>query len=107
MVKQGRYELDSEGNLVDVGTGGSDEITPRGWPKTPAAKAKILRQIAVAETFGFIVLLVLAIATPEIRTILLVVAAAYALMTIPVYLFYRRLLDRRIQPPEDPGTGTS
>lgn len=102
-MKQGKYEVDVEGNLLEVGTGGSEEVSPRGWPLTVAAKARILRQVAVAEVFGLVVLVAIAVAMPDLRLILLVLAGVYALATVPVYLLYSRVLGRRVRPPSAAG----
>ncbi len=95
-MRSGGYEVDAEGNLVEVGTG-----APGGPPgdgeETPAPVRRAMRVYGFAQLVSFALLVVVAITMPEIRPVLLLVAIVYGVVAFFMHRLYRRALIRRYE----------
>jgi hypothetical protein len=83
-VRSGNYEVDAEGDAAREG----------GEP-SPIPVRRAMRVYGFAQLVSFAILLVTAISMPEIRGLLLLLAAAYAVVAFGLHRLYRRALMRR------------
>lgn len=94
------YEIDDKGNLVERGAPASDR--PDGDPAespevTPEARRRFLAALLASDVLGVLVLAGSAALLPEQRTILLILALAYAIVSVPVYLWMSRSTQRKVE----------
>jgi hypothetical protein len=92
-MRSGNYEVDGEGNLVEVGSAapaGDETAAP-----TPIPVRRAMRVYGFAQLLSFAILLGTAIAMPDIRAVLLLVAVVYAGVALVLHRLYRRALMRR------------
>jgi hypothetical protein len=96
VARSGNYEVDPEGNLVEVQ--GDEAALDRSHgpsPPTPAPVRRALRVYGLAQVISFALLIVAAITKPEIRPLLLMLAVIYAVVAFGLHRLYRRALMRR------------
>ena len=93
MARSGNYEVDSEGNLIEVEGDGAGPAEPR--QPTPAPVRRALRVYGLAQLISLTLLVVAAITKPEIRPFLLTLTIAYAVVAFGLHRLYRRALMRR------------
>jgi hypothetical protein len=99
-MRSGNYEVDADGNLVEVGSA-ADAATmptssePDAPPPIPVRRA--MRVYGFAQLVSFAFLLATAIAMPDIRGLLLVVAVVYAIVSVFTHRLYRKALMRRYE----------
>jgi hypothetical protein len=93
-----RYEMDDQGNLVNRDEEASDNLGQGVDPPVTAAdRRRFLRALLVSDLIGVTVLVVSGLLLPESRTILLILGAAYALVSVPIYLWMSRSTQRKVE----------
>jgi hypothetical protein len=83
-----QYEIDDQGNLVkgdgeDASGGGAAQMSADG-------RRRFLRALAGADVLGVLFLVGCAIYMPGSRTPLLILAAVYAVISVPIFVFMSR-----------------
>lgn len=95
------YEIDDEGNLVEPGASKSDSgaTAPAEPPGevTPEARQRFLAALLASDLLGVLVLAGGAALLPEQRTILLILAVAYAIVSVPVFIWMSRSTQRKVE----------
>lgn len=100
-----KYEIDDQGNLVESGgetvengkeiAENGEEATAR--PATPADRRRFLLALLVSDVIGVMVLAGSGLLLPESRTILLILAAVYAVAAVPIYIWISRSTQRKVE----------
>ncbi len=98
-MKSGNYEVDAEGSLVEVGkapAGAAPAPSSTSQP-TPTPVRWAMRVYGFAQLISLALLIATAIALPDIRGVLLLVAVVYAVVAFFLHRLYRRALMRRYE----------
>lgn len=95
------YEIDDAGNLVERGAAERDSAaTDPGESSekvTPEARRRFLVALFVSDLLGVLVLAGSAALLPPQRTILLILAVAYAVVSVPVFVWMSRSTERKVE----------
>jgi hypothetical protein len=94
------YEVDDDGNLVERGAPASDGATPSAEPSeevTPEARRRFLGALLASDVLGVLVLAGSAALLPEQGAILLILAVAYAVVSVPVFIWMSRSTQRKVE----------
>lgn len=95
------YGIDDSGNLVERGTaekaGESEASAEASAEVTPAARRRFLVALVVSDAIGVLVLVGSAVLLPDSRTILLILAVAYLVVSVPIYVWMSRSTQRRVE----------
>lgn len=95
------YEVDDKGDLVERGAPAPDDpVTGSAGPSeevTPEARRRFLAALLASDVIGVLVLVGSAALLPEQRTILLVLAVAYATVSVPVFVWMSRSTQRKVE----------
>jgi hypothetical protein len=100
----GDYEVDEHGKLIEREGGATQAEAGEGDappPVTPAARKRFLSALLASDVIGIAVLIGGAMLFPESRTILLILGVAYALVSVPIYVWMSRSTQRKVE--ESPG----
>jgi hypothetical protein len=99
-----KYEVDDQGNLVPSGgetvsdsgaLEGDEEAPPQ--PVTAADRRRFLLALLASDVIGVVVLLGAGLLLPESRTILFILGAAYAVVSVPIYIWMSRSTQRKVE----------
>jgi hypothetical protein len=102
-----KYEIDAEGNLVQTGgdeaakgvvdaaDGGGEEVADR--PVTAADRRRFLNALIASDVIGVLVFVGGGLLLPESRTLLLILAALYAVAGVAVYIWMSRTTLRKVE----------
>lgn len=109
-----KYEIDVEGNLVQAGgdtaassgdeaakgvvdaaDGGGGEVADR--PVTAADRRRFLNALIASDVVGVLVFVGSGLLLPESRTLLLILAALYAVAGVAVYIWMSRTTLRKVE----------
>jgi len=93
------YEIDGEGTLVERGASELAGDAPTEQPEavTPEARRRFLSVLLASDVLGVLVLAGGAVLLPESRTILLILAVAYAIVSVPVFVWMSRSTQRKVE----------
>ncbi len=95
------YEIDDQGNLVERGAPKAEsaggESTESSEEVTPEARRRFLVALLASDALGVLGLAGGAVLLPESRTILLVLAVAYALVSVPIFVWLSRSTQRKVE----------
>jgi hypothetical protein len=94
------YEIDDAGNLVERGAPQTGDATEADGPPeevTAEARRRFLAALLASDVLGVLVLGGAAALLPERRTILLVLAVAYAIVSVPVFVWMSRSTRRKVE----------
>lgn len=96
------YEVDDEGNLVERGAPGPAGSTETSEAATPEARRRFLAALLASDVLGVLMLAGGAALLPEQRTILLILAVAYAVVSVPVFIWMSRSTRRKVEESQGP-----
>jgi hypothetical protein len=101
MARVGDHEIDEQGNLVPTGGAengaGPDTDAVEERPVSAADRRRFLRVLAISDVLGVLVLAGSGLLLPESRTLLLILAAVYAIVAVPIYLWMSRQTQRKVE----------
>jgi hypothetical protein len=92
-----RYEIDDEGNLVEDSPPSDGDRTDGESEVTPEQARRFMQTLVLSDIVGVLVLAGGAALLPESRTLLLVLAVAYAIVSVPIALYLRRSIYSRVR----------
>jgi hypothetical protein len=93
------YEIDDQGNLIESGVAAPADSGQGGRVVTREGVRSVVRAIVLGEVFGVLLLVAGAFYYADMRTLLLCVAAGYALMSVFVTVIARRSMLKRLGEP--------
>jgi hypothetical protein len=96
-MRSGNYEVDGEGNLVELAGAAPGDPATAGDEPTPIPVRRAMRVYGFAQLVSFAILLATAIAMPDIRAVLVLVAIVYAVVAVFMHRLYRKALMRRYE----------
>ena len=94
-----KYEIDDQGNLIEGGEPAAESGDDAGSdrPVTEADRRKFLNALLVSDVIGVLVLAGGGLLLPESRTLLLILAAVYAVAAVPVYVWMSRSTQQKVE----------
>jgi hypothetical protein len=99
-----KYEIDDQGNLVSSGEepAGGPIDQADGRPATAADRRRLLSALLASDVIGVAVLVGAGLLLSESRTILFALAAAYAVVSVPIYIWISRSSRRKVEADSGP-----
>jgi hypothetical protein len=91
------HKIDGEGNLVGDDPTGDAPANDATAPVTPEQARSTVRAIVLAEATGVLLLLAGAAYYSDLREVLLIAAALYALTAVAMTAILRRSIYRRVE----------
>jgi Na+/melibiose symporter-like transporter len=92
------YAIDDEGNLVERSAPELDsDVAESAEEVTPEARRRFLAAVLASDVLGVLVLAGAALLLPESRTILLILAVVYAIVSIPVFAWLSRSTRQKVE----------
>lgn len=92
-----KYEIDDQGNLVQDGEPAAESGAGADRPVTEADRRKFLNALLASDVIGVLVLAGGGLLLPESRTLLLILAAVYAVAAVPVYVWLSRSTQQKVE----------
>jgi hypothetical protein len=94
------YEIDDQGNLVEKNAPATTASEDEDREVAPEDARLFLRAVVLGDVIGVVVFLGAALLLPNVRTQLLLVAAAYGVLGVAMFFYLRRDIYGRIKHPD-------
>jgi hypothetical protein len=95
------YDIDDSGNLVErvIAEKARESEASAEAPQevTPAARRRFLIALVASDAIGVLVLAGGAALLPDSRTVLLICAVAYLVVSVPIYVWMSRSTQRKVE----------